>query len=134
MLVKSNQIKSLLLSHHLSTSALVSEILKSVLQTVQKKQFTYGQYIFTYLQYIFVSRNLHYAAAPNGRCQSLPKVQHAARQCDKSPCHRFMLQVCHRYVTGYVTRYIMQRHLGAGVSHYRRCDTQRDNVTQDAVH
>ncbi len=32
----SNQIKSLLLSHHHSTSALVSEILKSVLQTVQK--------------------------------------------------------------------------------------------------
>ncbi len=33
-----NQIKSLLLSHHHSTSALVSEILESVLQTVQKKQ------------------------------------------------------------------------------------------------
>ncbi len=32
----SNQIKSLLLSHHHSTSALVSEILMSVLQTVQK--------------------------------------------------------------------------------------------------
>ncbi len=54
---KSNQIKSLLLSHHHSTSALVSEILMSVLQTVQKnkktktkkqqQQFTYGQYIFT---------------------------------------------------------------------------------------
>ncbi len=44
-----NQIKSLLLSHHHSTSALVSEILMSVLQTVQKTttQFTYGQYIFT---------------------------------------------------------------------------------------
>ncbi len=25
--------------------------------------------------------------------------------------------------------YIKQRHLGAGVSHYRRCDTQSDNVT-----
>ncbi len=38
----SNQIKSLLLSHHHSTSALVSEILMSVLQTVQKnnRQFT----------------------------------------------------------------------------------------------
>ncbi len=34
--IKSNQI--LLLSHHHSTSALVSEILKSVLQTVQKKK------------------------------------------------------------------------------------------------
>ncbi len=45
MLVISNQIKSLLLSHHRSTSALVSEILMSVLQTVQKnnRQFTYGQ-------------------------------------------------------------------------------------------
>ncbi len=42
---QSNQIKSLLLSHHHSTSALVSEILMSVLQTVQKnnRQFTYGQ-------------------------------------------------------------------------------------------
>ncbi len=46
-------ITSLLLSHHHSTSALVSEILTSVLQTVQKnlknktQQFTYGQYIFT---------------------------------------------------------------------------------------
>ncbi len=44
-LQESNQIKSLLLSHHHSTSALVSEILMSVLQTVQKnnRQFTYGQ-------------------------------------------------------------------------------------------
>ncbi len=41
-----NQIKSLLLSHHHSTCALVSEILESVLQTVQK-QFTYRQYIKT---------------------------------------------------------------------------------------
>ncbi len=43
--MKINQIKSLLLSHHHSTSALVSEILMSVLQTVQKnnRQFTYGQ-------------------------------------------------------------------------------------------
>ncbi len=38
---KSNQIKSLLLSHHHSTSALVSEILMSVLQTVQKQQTIY---------------------------------------------------------------------------------------------
>ncbi len=46
--IHQNQIKSLLLSHHHSTSALVSEILESVLQTVQKqKQFTYRQYIFT---------------------------------------------------------------------------------------
>ncbi len=37
LLIKSNH-QSLLLSHHHSTSALVSEILESVLQTVQKKQ------------------------------------------------------------------------------------------------
>ncbi len=42
----SNQIKLLLLSHYHSTCALVSEILESVLQTVQK-QFTYRQYILT---------------------------------------------------------------------------------------
>ncbi len=39
--IKSNQIKSLLLSHHHSTSALVSEILESVLQTVQKNKTIY---------------------------------------------------------------------------------------------
>ncbi len=44
-IIKSNQIKSLLLSHHHSTSALVSEILKSVLQTVQKTNTTI--YIWT---------------------------------------------------------------------------------------
>ncbi len=38
---KSNQIKSLLLSHHHNTSALVSEILESVLQTVQKNKTIY---------------------------------------------------------------------------------------------
>ncbi len=39
-------IKSLLLSHHHSTCTLVSEILESVPQTVQK-QFTYRQYMLT---------------------------------------------------------------------------------------
>ncbi len=43
MSVDQNQIKSLLLSHHHSTCALVSDILESVLQTVQK-QLTYRQY------------------------------------------------------------------------------------------
>jgi len=46
IVIMSNQIKSLLLSHHHSTCALVSEILEIVLQTVQK-QFTYRQYILT---------------------------------------------------------------------------------------
>ncbi len=62
----SNQIKSLLLSHHHSTSALVSEILMSVLQTVQKnnRQFTYGQTVqkknnkqFTYGQTVQKNNN-----------------------------------------------------------------------------
>ncbi len=46
----SKKLNHFLLSHHHSTSALVSEIFTSVLQTVQKnktQQFTYGQYIFT---------------------------------------------------------------------------------------
>ncbi len=43
----SNQIKSLLLSHDHSTSALVSEILMSVLQTVQKNNLHIDS---TYLQ------------------------------------------------------------------------------------
>ncbi len=42
-----SQIKSLLLSHHHSTSALVSEILTSVLQTVQKKIKNTTIYIWT---------------------------------------------------------------------------------------
>ncbi len=45
--IKSNQIKSLLLSHHHSTSALVSEILESVLQTVQKKKHIDSTYLQT---------------------------------------------------------------------------------------
>ncbi len=53
------KIKSLLLSHHHSTSALVSEILMSVLQTVQKnnRQFTYGQTVQkTALEHLQCSR------------------------------------------------------------------------------
>ncbi len=37
-LTRKDQIKSLLLSHHHSTSALVSKILKRLLQTVQKNK------------------------------------------------------------------------------------------------
>ncbi len=66
--IKSNQIKSLLLSHHHSTSALVSEILMSVLQTVQKnnRQFTYGQTVqknnkqFTYGQTVQKNKQFTY--------------------------------------------------------------------------
>ncbi len=74
---KSNQIKikSLLLSHHHSTSALVSEILMSVLQTVQKnnRQFTYGQTVQKKQQTIYIwtdsakktTNNLHM----DGQCK-----------------------------------------------------------------
>ncbi len=41
-----HQIKSLLLSHHHSTSALVSEILMSVLQTVQKTIYIWTVHIY----------------------------------------------------------------------------------------
>ncbi len=65
--IKSNQIKSLLLSHHHSTSALVSEILMSVLQTVQKnnRQFTYGQTVQKKQQTIYIwtdsAKKLHWS-------------------------------------------------------------------------
>ncbi len=62
---KSNQIKSLLLSHHHSTSALVSEILMSMLQTVRKKQ----------------TNNLHM-----DRVQKKTALEHlqCSRQCKKT--------------------------------------------------
>ncbi len=87
----SNQIKSLLLSHHHSTSALVSEILMSVLQTVQKnnKQFTYGQAVqknnkqFTYGQTVQkkTTNNLHM----DRQCKktALEHLQ-CSRQCKKT--------------------------------------------------
>ncbi len=55
---KSNQIKSLLLSHHHSTCVSVSEIYESVLQTEQK-QFTYRQYILTDLYRRQCAENTH---------------------------------------------------------------------------
>ncbi len=81
---QTNQIKSLLFSHHHGTSALVSEILMSVLQTVQKKttkktsnlhmdrqckkkkiQFTYGQTVQKKQQAIYIwtdsAKKLHWS-------------------------------------------------------------------------
>ncbi len=60
---KSNQIKSLLLSHHHSTSALVSEILMSVLQTVQKNN----------------NNHLHM----DRQCKKTTNNLHMDRQCKK---------------------------------------------------
>ncbi len=93
---KSNQIKSLLLSHHHSTSALVSEILMSVLQTVQKKQqqFTYGQTVQKKQQTIYIwtdsakktTDNLHM----DRQCKktALEHLQ-CSRQCKKKQQQQF---------------------------------------------
>ncbi len=73
---KSNQIKSLLLSHHHSTSALVSEILMSVLQTVQKKTKTI--YIWTDSAKK-TTNNLHM----DRQCKKTTNNLHMDRQCKK---------------------------------------------------
>ncbi len=90
---KSNQIKikSLLLSHHHSTSALVSEILMSVLQTVQKnnRQFTYGQTVqknyrqFTYGQTVQKNNNRQFTYGQTVQKTALEHLQ-CSRQCKKT--------------------------------------------------
>ncbi len=80
--IKSNQIKSLLLSHHHSTSALVSEILMSVLQTVQKKQ----------KNHLHMDRQCKKTALEHLQCSRQCKKQqqknnnnlHMDRQCKKT--------------------------------------------------
>ncbi len=89
--IKSNQIKSLLLSHHHSTSALVSEILMSVLQTVQKnnRQFTYGQTVQkTALEHLQCSRQCKKQQQQFTYGQTVQKNNnsnlHMDRQCKKA--------------------------------------------------
>ncbi len=91
---KSNQIKSLLLSHHHSTSALVSEILMSVLQTVQKnnRQFTYGQTVqkknnnrqFTYGQTVQKTALEHLQCSRQCKKNNNNSNLHMDRQCKKA--------------------------------------------------
>ncbi len=103
--IKSNQIKSLLLSHHHSTSALVSEILMSMLQTVQKnnRQFTYGQTVqkkttdnlpmdrqcrknnrqFTYGQTVQKKNNRQFTYGQTVQKTALEHLQ-CSRQCKKT--------------------------------------------------
>ncbi len=78
---KSNQIKSLLLSHHHSTSALVSEILMSVLQTVQKK-----------------TNNLHM----DRQCKKTTNNLHMDRQCKKKTNNLHMDRQCKKQQTIYI--------------------------------
>ncbi len=85
----SNQIKSLLLSHHHSTSALVSEILMSVLQTVQKnnKQFTYGQTVQKKQQTIYIwtdsAKKKQFTYGQTVQKTALEHLQ-CSRQCKKT--------------------------------------------------
>ncbi len=80
--IKSNQIKSLLLSHHHSTSALVSEILMSVLQTVQKnnRQFTYGQTVQKNNRQFTYGQTVQKTALEHLQC---------SRQCKKTQQQQF---------------------------------------------
>ncbi len=88
--IKSNQIKSLLLSHHHSTSALVSEILMSVLQTVQKnnRQFTYGQTVQKKQQTIYIWTDSAKKTTDNlpmdRQCKKTTNNLHMDRQCKKT--------------------------------------------------
>ncbi len=91
------QIKSLLLSHHHSTSALVSEILMSVLQTVQKKQQTI--YIWT-----DSAKKLHwsiYSAPDSAKKTALEHLQ-CSRQCKKNNSNLHMDRQCKKTTAIYI--------------------------------
>ncbi len=121
--IKSNQIKSLLLSHHHSTSALVSEILMSVLQTVQKtnRQFTYGQTVQkTALEHLQCSRqckknnsNLHM----DRQCKKTTNNLHMDRQCKKATAiyiwtvhiYRLYRRQCAKYTYMHSVRLVYYR-------------------------
>ncbi len=110
------KIKSLLLSHHHSTSALVSEILMSVLQTVQKKQQTIyiwtdsakknGTGAFTVLQTVQKNNNnLHV----DRQCKKTTNNLHMDRQCKKNCTGAFtVLQTVQKKTT---TIYIWTVHI-----------------------
>ncbi len=116
------KIKSLLLSHHHSTSALVSEILMSVLQTVQKnnRQFTYGQTVqknnrqFTYGQTVQKNnKQFTYGQTVQKNCTGaftvLQTVQknnnsnlHMDRQCKKTTNNLHMDRQCKKATAIYI--------------------------------
>ncbi len=104
----SNQIKSLLLSHHHSTSALVSEILMSVLQTVQKnnRQFTYGQTVqknnkqFTYGQTV-QKNNKQFTYGQTVQKTALEHLQ-CSRQCRKNNSNLHMDRQCKKTTAIYI--------------------------------
>ncbi len=69
--IKSNQIKSLLLSHHHSTSALVSGILTSVLQTVQKNTYIYSVHTVYYKDVLSYQYTLYTVCTHSTLCTHL---------------------------------------------------------------
>ncbi len=93
--IESNQIKSLLLSHHHSTSALVSEILMSVLQTVQKnnRQFTYGQTVQKTTNDLHMDRKCKKTALEHLQC---------SRQCKKNNSNLHMDKQCKKTTAIYI--------------------------------
>ncbi len=101
-LIKSNQIKSLLLSHHHSTSALVSEILMSVLQTVQKEQQTI--YIWTDSDRTVDSDRTDRQCKKNNnnnlhmdrQCKKTTNNLHMDRQCKKTTNNLHMDRQCNK--------------------------------------
>ncbi len=111
-----DQIKSLLLSHHHSTSALVSEILMSVLQTVQKnnKKFTYGQTgKKTALEHLKCSRQCKKTALEHLKCSRQCKktaLEHlkCSRQCKKTALEHLK---CSRQCKKIIKKYIWTVHI-----------------------
>ncbi len=120
-----NQIKSLLLSHHHSTSALVSEILTSVLQTVQKnRQFTYGQTVqkktTNNLHMDRQCKKLHWSIYSAPECKKKKKKHsnlHMDRQCKKTTTiyiwtvhiYRLYRRQCAKYTYMYSVRLVYYR-------------------------
>ncbi len=147
---KSNQIKSLLLSHHHSTSALVSEILMSVLQTVQKnnRQFTYGQTVQKKQQTIYIWTDS--AKNCTGAFTVLQTVQknnnsnlHMDRQCKKATAiyiwtvhiYRLYRRQCAKYTYIYSVHIVYykdilnyQRHIIHRMGTFALCTVSIHNV------
>ncbi len=99
-----NQIKSLLLSHHHSTSALVNEILMSVLQTVQKKT-TNNLHMDRQCK----KKKLHWSiySAPDSAKKTTNNL-HVDRQCKKTALEHLQ---CSRQCKKTTTIYIWTVHI-----------------------
>ncbi len=136
--IKSNQIKSLLLSHHHSTSALVSEILMSVLQTVQKnnRQFTYGQTVQKKQQTVYLwtdsakktTNNLHM----DRQCKktALEHLQ-CSRQCKKNNNNLHMDRQCKKKQQQFTYGQTVQKKNNSNLHMDRQCKKTTNNLPMD---